>query len=231
MTHRDVVPDPADLEEVLGLGVVVVLDGEGAGGDIHHRANNVQDGVLHTWSRFLFYSGGSCFPFFLWGSVSLFIQGELFHFFAQGELFPFLLWGSCFLFYSGGVVSLFTLGEFSPFFRGVACILTVLELFPFLMRGSFPFLLCGSCFPFLLWDLKQCCAMPLQRPRISNTATEVWCACATKGATQFLSYFYIQISGRHKEEEKKYDLFKAIIAEPSLFWVSSGIFKARSRKP
>ena len=122
MTHRDVVPDPADLEEVLGLGVVVVLDGEGAGGDIHHRANNVQDGVLHTWSRFLFYSGGSCFPFFLWGSVSLFIQGELFPFFAQGELFPFLLWGSCFPFY---------LRRVFPFFRGVACILTVLELFPF----------------------------------------------------------------------------------------------------
>ena len=109
MTHRDVVPDPADLEEVLGLGVVVVLDGEGAGGDIHHRANNVQDGVLHTWSRldrFLFYSGGSCFLFF---------SGGVFPFLFRGSCFPFLLRESCFLFYSGGVVSFFTLEELFPF--------------------------------------------------------------------------------------------------------------------
>jgi len=50
VTHRGVVPDSVELEEALGLGAVVVLDGEGPGGNVHHGAHNVQDGVLHITS-------------------------------------------------------------------------------------------------------------------------------------------------------------------------------------
>ncbi len=47
-THRGVVPHTGELVEVLHTGCVVVLDGEGAGGDVHHGAHNVQDGVLQV---------------------------------------------------------------------------------------------------------------------------------------------------------------------------------------
>jgi hypothetical protein len=46
MTYRGVFPDTSDLIESLGLGAVVVLNGEGTSGNVHHGPNNVQDGVL-----------------------------------------------------------------------------------------------------------------------------------------------------------------------------------------